>query len=57
LLVNNPYVRSFYRPTNDEPKPLEELDKALRKLTSKNSLPNIILGGDFNTPDINWNTN
>ena len=51
------YVGSFYRPTNEDPSPLEELDKAVRKLTSKNSLPNILLCGDFNTPDINWDNN
>ena len=51
------YVGSFYRPTNCDPKPLEELDRAVRKLTGKNSLPNIILCGDFNTPSINWDNN
>jgi hypothetical protein len=51
------YIGCFYRPTNDDPKALTELDEALKKLTSKNNLPNIILGGDFNTPHINWETN
>ena len=50
------YIGSFYRPTNRDPKPLIELGKAVEKLTSKNRLPNIILCGDFNTPDINWTT-
>ena len=50
------YVGSMYRPTDEDTKALEELDKALKKLTSRNSLPNIILTGDFNTPDINWTT-
>eukprot|EP00057_Strongylocentrotus_purpuratus_P010558 XP_011665032.1 PREDICTED: RNA-directed DNA polymerase from mobile element jockey-like [Strongylocentrotus purpuratus] len=51
------YVGSIYRPTDRDTKPLEELDKALKKLTTKNRLPNIILAGDFNTPDIDWKTN
>ena len=51
------YVGSMYRPTDENTKALEELDKALKKLTTRNSLPNILLLGDFNTPDINWSTN
>ena len=47
----------LYRPTDQDTKPLGELDKALKTLTTKNRLPNIILAGDFNTPDINWKTN
>ena len=47
----------MYRPTDNDVKPLEELDKALKKLTNRNTLPNIILTGDFNTKDINWETN
>lgn len=47
----------MYRPTDENIKPLEELDKALKKLTIKNRLPNIILVGDFNPPHVNRNTN
>ena len=48
------YIGSFYRPTNANPVPLTKLDEALKKLTTRSTLPNIILAGDFNTPDINW---
>ena len=51
------YIGSFYRPTNDDPAALLKLDEALKKLTQKNTLPNIVLLGDFNTPHINWENN
>ena len=45
------FVGSFYRPTNADPKSLVNLDEAVKKLTSKTMLPNIILAGDINTPE------
>ncbi|XP_072028193.1 uncharacterized protein [Amphiura filiformis] len=48
------YVGCFYRPTDRDPIPLTKLDEAVKKLTGKSALPNIILTGDFNTPDIDW---
>jgi hypothetical protein len=48
------YIASFYRPTNDNPVPLTELNASLNKLSQNGSLPNIILGGDFNLPSIEW---
>jgi hypothetical protein len=49
------YIGSFYRPTNNDPNSLRELNLSLRKLSHNGGLPNIILGGDFNCPDINPN--
>ena len=51
------FVGSFYRPKNNDPTPLVKLDEAVKKLTSKTTLPNIVLAGDFNTPDIDWENN
>ena len=51
------YIGSFYRPTNTDPVPLQKLDEVLKTLTGKATLPNIILTGDFNMPDINWENN
>ena len=51
------HIGSFYRPTNSDPIPLVKLDESLKKLTGKATLPNIILAGDFNAPDINWENN
>ncbi len=36
------YVGSVYRPTDDDVKPLEELDKALKNLTTKNTAKHLI---------------
>jgi len=47
------YIGSFYRqPTHDDQNPLQALDSSLFKLTNRQSLPNIILAGNFNLPDI-----
>ena len=43
----------FYRPPNNDPKPLEDLQAALQEF-SKNEL---ILLGDFNLPEIDWLNN
>ena len=53
------YIGSFYRsPTanHDQYQILEELNRSLELLTSHQSLPNIILCGDFNLPDSDWGT-
>ena len=55
--VNSPaiYFGCMYRPTDNNPKPLEALAADLENLTSSGSqLPIIILGGDFNLPSIDW---
>jgi len=50
------YIGSFYRtPSNDDPDVINKLHDSMSKLTCKDTvLPNIILTGDFNVPDINW---
>lgn len=40
----------FYRPTSNDPKPLEDLQAVLQEL----SLNELILLGDFNLPEIDW---
>jgi hypothetical protein len=54
--VNSPtvYFGCMYRPPDNNPKPLEALADDLDKLTSSETLPVIILGGDFNFPSIDW---
>ncbi|XP_072039179.1 uncharacterized protein [Amphiura filiformis] len=51
------YVGSYYRPTNDKQEPLQELNTSLSKISQNGSLPNVILGGDFNLPSIKWDNN
>jgi hypothetical protein len=49
------YIGSYYRqPSSEDLSPLNALDESISKLTNRQSLPNIILAGDFNLPDINW---
>ena len=50
------YVGSFYRtPSKDDPEVINQLHESVSKLTCRDTaLPNIILNGDFNTPDILW---
>jgi hypothetical protein len=38
----------------NEPSALENLNKSLSRLTHNSTLPNVILTGDFNLPDIDW---
>ena len=47
-------IASFYRTTDDNMDPLLALNQSLRKLSNNGPLPNIILGGDLNFPDIDW---
>ena len=49
------YIGSFYMPhrnSND----LEQLNQSLSML-NRNGQKNVILGGDFNCPDIDWDNN
>ena len=61
LMRNNRkvYLGSFYRPPDKGQEPFDELEKSLSHidLTTRNN-PNsvIILGGDFNVPQIDWST-
>ena len=50
------FVDSFYRtPSKDDPEVNNRLHYSVFKLISKDTaLPNIMLNGDFNTRDINW---
>jgi hypothetical protein len=47
------YISSFYRPPSSGIDPLEALEQSLAAIPCR-SLPNIILSGDINLPDINW---
>ena len=47
------YICSFYRPPNSDTAPLLHLKESILKINTHNS-SNIILGGDFNYPDITW---
>ena len=54
VIGNKPlYIGSIYRAPNCAVEPLECLDHTLSGLTAK-SLPNIVLTGDFNMPDLVW---
>ena len=49
------YIGTFYRQPNSDIDELEELEKMISSITeTQQNLPNIILGGDFNLPHINW---
>ena len=52
LFANNRKITlgTFYRPHNNESKPLEELQQALDDLSTSE----LILIGDFNLPDVDW---
>lgn len=47
------HLCSFYRPPGTKTEPVEELNNALNQL-KPNSNKAMILGGDFNAGDINW---
>ncbi|KAL3847143.1 hypothetical protein ACJMK2_018072 [Sinanodonta woodiana] len=51
------YTGCFYRQPNNESTPLEQLNGSLSKLSHGQNLPNILLTGDFNAPDIQWDSN
>ena len=52
------YLASFYKPPNKTSQPLEDLASSYNKLITlhKRPSPNIIIGGDFNLPGIDWET-
>ena len=52
------YLASFHKPPNTTSQPLEALASSYNKLITlhKKSSPNIIIGGDFNLPAIDWET-
>ena len=52
------FIGSLYRNPSSNTEPLQSLEENLSRMTSgSNSQPFIILGGDFNLPSINWDTN
>lgn len=48
------FFASFYRPNKNDINSLEELDSSLFKLGDRLNSNNIIVAGDFNTPDLKW---
>ena len=52
------YLASFYEPPNTTSQPLKGHASSYNKLITphKISSPNIIIGGDFNLPGIDWET-
>ena len=48
------YIASFYRPTNNQLDPLLALNESLKLLQNNGALPNVIVGGDVNLRDIDW---
>ena len=50
------YISSFYRPLNSSTEILDHLDDSLNNAFLRvPNHPNIIMGGDFNLGDIDWN--
>ena len=56
LTANCPlYECSFYRPPNNDPSPINQIINAIAALYGRESdLANLIIAGDFSTPDIVW---
>ena len=49
------YLGSYYRPPDSKNIALDHLQDSFNKIFSKRkNLPNIVLAGDCNFPDINW---
>ena len=49
-------IWSYYRPNSSNVTSLDELDASLLKLGNSVYKNNIIVSGDFNAPDISWDT-
>ena len=49
------YLSSFYMPHRNL-KDLKNLDSSLNKLSEHSKSKHILLAGDFNCPDIDWDT-
>ena len=49
------FIGVFYRPPNNDLKCLQELAKSLEKLEDLSNRYRVLLLGDFNLPDIDWN--
>ena len=51
------FFASYYRPPSDHLASLEALQASLTKLyRSHTKTPNVVIAGDFNLPDIDWNS-
>jgi hypothetical protein len=50
-------IGSFYRPPSSPPSIMDSLEESLSKAFRAASNQLLILGGDFNLPGIDWNTN
>ena len=52
------YIASYYGPQVNKTKAIEELANSLSSIFSKqkSKLPHVIIGGDYNFPDIDWDT-
>ena len=49
------FFASYYRPPSDHLASLEALQASLTKLyRSQKNMPNVVIAGDFNLPDIDW---
>ena len=48
------YIAAFYRHTNADKKSLNTLYDNISQIHGGKKLPNIIVAGDFNLPDIDW---
>ena len=48
------YIGSFYRHTNSDPSSLKSLFDQVIEVSGGEKLPNMIIGGDFNLPDADW---
>ncbi|XP_048586113.1 uncharacterized protein LOC125568277 [Nematostella vectensis] len=51
------YMSSYYRPPNQPSDAIDNLNESIRRVFNKvKNFPNIIIGGDFNLGDIEWNS-
>ena len=49
------YIASYYRPPDANTFNVQQLDEALQNIPQpKETLPNVIVTGYFNVPDIDW---